>query len=167
METRRACAGTPLRNRTPVRPRCALYVRESSSENRGLTVPFRSTRLINWRLDTTVRLGRTGKRLWLDVMLVKERPARDVLSPFQQAPVEPVEVRTGSTGPLSSASGSMAKSNGIAVRFKNPWKASQCCHADHADFNAARNLRTLAVVWSLWSRRSQKQRHGLAGHGFC
>ena len=53
-----------------------------SGAPRGLIVPFRSTRLINrrlrdgWRLDTTVRLGRTGKRLWLDVMLVKERPAK-------------------------------------------------------------------------------------------
>ena len=53
-----------------------------SGAPRGLTVPFRSTRLINrrlrdgWRLDTTVRLGKTGKRLWLDVMLVRERPAK-------------------------------------------------------------------------------------------
>ena len=53
-----------------------------SGAPRGLTVPFRSTRLINrrlrdgLRLDTTVRLGRTGKRLWLDVMLVRERPAK-------------------------------------------------------------------------------------------
>ena len=53
-----------------------------SGAPRRLTVPFRSTHLINrrlkdgWRLDTTVRLGSTGKRLWLDVMLVKERPTR-------------------------------------------------------------------------------------------
>ena len=51
-----------------------------SGAPRGLTVPFRSTRLINrrlkdgWRLDKTLRLGRTGKRLWLEVMLIKERP---------------------------------------------------------------------------------------------
>ena len=40
-----------------------------SGAPKGLTIPFRSTRLLNrrlkdgWRLDTTVRLGRTGKRL--------------------------------------------------------------------------------------------------------
>ena len=53
-----------------------------SGAPRGLTVPFCSTRLINrrlrdgWRLDTTVRLGKTGKRLWLDVIMVKERPVK-------------------------------------------------------------------------------------------
>ena len=47
-----------------------------SGAPRGLTVPFRSTRLINRRLKDGWRLGRTGKRLWLDVMLVKERPAK-------------------------------------------------------------------------------------------
>ena len=57
---------------------------------------------------------------------------------------------------------------GIVVRRKNPWKTSQCCnaclkwdrrsrredvfrcvscgHADHADFNAAKNLRFLETV---------------------
>ena len=51
-----------------------------SGAPKGLTVPFHGTRLINrrlkdsWRLDNTVRLGRTGKRLWVDLILVKERP---------------------------------------------------------------------------------------------
>ena len=51
-----------------------------SGAPKGLTIPFHGTRLIRrrlkdgWRLDKTLRLGRTGKRLWLEVMLVKERP---------------------------------------------------------------------------------------------
>ena len=51
-----------------------------SGAPKGLTIPFHGTCLIRrrlkdgWRLDKTLRLGRTGKRLWLEVMLVKERP---------------------------------------------------------------------------------------------
>ena len=51
-----------------------------SGAPKGLTVPFHSSRLIRrrlkdgWRLDNTLRLGRTGKRLWLEVILVMERP---------------------------------------------------------------------------------------------
>lgn len=53
-----------------------------SGAPRALVVPFRSTRLINrrlkdgWTMDRTVRIGRHGKRLWVDVMLVKEAPER-------------------------------------------------------------------------------------------
>ena len=52
-----------------------------SGAPKGLAVPFQSTRLVRrrlkdgWRLDNTLRLGRTGKRLWLEVILVMERPA--------------------------------------------------------------------------------------------
>ena len=52
-----------------------------SGAPKGLAVPFQSTRLVRrrlkdgWRLDNTLRLGRTGKRLWLDIVLVMERPA--------------------------------------------------------------------------------------------
>ena len=51
-----------------------------SGAPKGLTVPFHNSRLIRrrlkdgWRLDNTLRLGRTGKRLWLEVILVMERP---------------------------------------------------------------------------------------------
>ena len=221
-----------------------------SGAPRGLTVPFRSTRLINrrlkdgWRLDKTLRLGRTGKRLWLEVMLIKERPvayrwkrprivgmdsnyrAGFVFSDGQHVGAEIYariqtfakrqkhtfkevsdlvgkalrqvdwsridvlvleklrHVKTARRGTFSrpfnrrlshwlyQASEQRIRQHceehGIAVRFKNPWKTSQCCnaclkwdrrnrqadgfrcvwcgHADHADFNAARNLRTLEVV---------------------
>ena len=221
-----------------------------SGAPKGLTVPFRSTRLINrrlkdgWRLDTTVRLGSTGKRLWLDVMLVKERPARVawkhprivgmdsnyragfVFSDGQHVGAELYtriqgfgkrqkhtfkevsdlagkalrrvdwsridvlvleglrHVKTGRRGTFSRRFNrrlshwlyraseqrirQYCEEHGIMVRFKSPWKTSQCCnaclkwdrrnrqgdrfrcvscgHADHADFNAARNLRTLEVV---------------------
>lgn len=221
-----------------------------SGAPRGLTVPFRSTRLINrrlgngWRLDTTVRLGRTGRRLWLDVMLVKERPAKvawrrprivgmdsnyksgfvcsdgqhvgaEIYSRIQtfgkrqkhtfkeisdlagkalrQVDWSRIDVlvleglrhvKTGRRGTFSRPFNrrlshwlyraseqrirQYCEEHGIVVRFKNPWKTSQCCdvclkwdrrnrqgdrfrcvscgHADHADFNAARNLRTLEVV---------------------
>ena len=221
-----------------------------SGAPRGLTVPFRSTRLINrrlkdgWRLDKTLRLGRTGKRLWLEVMLVKERPvaykwkrprivgmdsnyrAGFVFSDGQHVGAEIYariqtfakrqkhtfkevsdlvgkalrqvdwsridvlvleglrHVKTGRRGTFSRPFNrrlshwlyraseqrirQYCEEHGIAVRFKNPWKTSQCCnaclkwdrrnrqgdrfrcvwcgHADHADFNAARNLRTLEVV---------------------
>lgn len=59
---------------------CLTFV--GSGAPKGMTVPFRSTRLINrrladgWRLDRTVRLGRDGSRLWVDVILIKERPPR-------------------------------------------------------------------------------------------
>ena len=221
-----------------------------SGAPKGLTVPFRSTRLINrrlrdsWRLDTTVRLGRTGKRLWLDVMLVKERPTKvawkrprivgmdsnykagfvysdgqhvgqDIYARIQtfgkrqkhtfkevsdlvgkalrrvdwsRIDVLVLEglrhVKTGRRGTFSRRFNrrlshwlykaseqrirQYCEEHGIVVRLKNPWKTSQCCnaclkwdrrnrqgdrfrcvscgHADHADFNAARNLRTLEVV---------------------
>ncbi len=221
-----------------------------SGAPRGLTLPFRSTRLINrrlkdgWRLDATVRLGRDGKRLWLDVMLVKERPAKvawkrprvvgmdsnykagfvfsdgqhvgaDIYERIQTfgkrqkhtfkevsdlvgAALRKVDwnridvlvleglkhVKTGRRGTFSrrfnrrlshwlyKASeeriAQYCEEYGIAVRYKDPWKTSQCCnaclkwdrrsrredrfrcvscgHADHADFNAAKNLRFLETV---------------------
>ena len=221
-----------------------------SGAPRGLTVPFRSTRLINrrlkdgWRLDTTVRLGRDGKRLWLDIMLVKERPAKIqwqrprivgmdsnyksgfVFSDGQHVGAEiytriqafgkrqkhtfkevsdlvgkalrqvdwsridvlVVEqlkhVKRGKRGTFSrglnrrlshwlykaseSRMRQYCEEHGIVVRYKNPWKTSQCCraclkwdkrsrkgerfmcvhcgHEDHADFNAAKNLRLLETV---------------------
>lgn len=221
-----------------------------SGAPRGLTVPFHSTPLINrrlkdgWRLDTTVRLGRTGKRLWLDVVMVKERPAKvawkrprivgmdsnyragfvfsdgqhvgqDIYARIQtfekrqkhtfkevsdlvgkalrrvdwsRIDVLVLErlkhVKTGRRETFSRRfNGRLShwlyraseerirqycEEHGIVVRAKNPWKTSQCCnaclkwdkrnrqgdrfrcvscgHADHADFNAARNLRTLEVV---------------------
>lgn len=57
---------------------CLRFVGSGAPKN--LIVPFRSTRLINqrlkdgWRLDRTVRLGRDGDRLWVDVICIKERP---------------------------------------------------------------------------------------------
>lgn len=52
-----------------------------SGAPKDLVVPFRSTRVINrrlqdgWTIDHTVRMGRAGTRLWVEVMMVKERPA--------------------------------------------------------------------------------------------
>lgn len=59
---------------------CLRFV--GSGAPKDLVVPFRSTKLINrriadgWKLDRTVRLGQDGRRLWIDVILVKERPPR-------------------------------------------------------------------------------------------
>lgn len=59
---------------------CLRFV--GSGAPKDLIVPFRSTRLINlrlangWTLDKTIRLGRDGQRLWVDVILVKPRPTR-------------------------------------------------------------------------------------------
>ena len=59
---------------------CLRFV--GSGAPKGLIVPFHSTRVINrrladgWILDKTVRLGRDGKRLWVDVILIKPRPQR-------------------------------------------------------------------------------------------
>jgi hypothetical protein len=45
-----------------------------------LVLPFKSTRLINrrlasgWEVSKTVRLGRDGKRVWLDLIFAKPRP---------------------------------------------------------------------------------------------
>lgn len=45
-----------------------------------MTVPFKSTKLINrriddgWTVSDTIRLGRDGKRLWVDLILEKLRP---------------------------------------------------------------------------------------------
>jgi transposase, IS605 OrfB family, central region len=47
-----------------------------------LVLPFKSTRLINrrlasgWEVSKTVRLGRDGKRVWLDLIFTKPRPLK-------------------------------------------------------------------------------------------
>jgi IS605 OrfB family transposase len=47
-----------------------------------MVIPVHSTRLINkrlsdgWKMAKTIRLGRTGKRIWVDFILEKERPAK-------------------------------------------------------------------------------------------
>ena len=58
-------------------PLSANTVLTGSGAPRSLSIPFHSTRLKDsWPLDTTTRLATIGGRLWLDIGLVKERPAR-------------------------------------------------------------------------------------------
>ena len=51
-----------------------------SGAPKGLTIPLHSTRLVNrrltagWTIDRTVRIGRGRDRLWVDIIMVKERP---------------------------------------------------------------------------------------------
>lgn len=53
-----------------------------SGAPKNLVVPFKSTRLINerlkagWAIGKTIRLGRDGNRLWIDLLLEKPRPAK-------------------------------------------------------------------------------------------